>query len=147
MKEFNYTINGTAYKVLVRKSDASTVELEVNGTPFVVEIESKEKKKISSIKRPSIGHEVLTPQSVAPATLVTRPASAANISVTAPLPGSILEMKCKVGDEVKKGQTLLVLEAMKMENNIVATHDGKVAEVLVNKGDVVGEGAALVVIA
>jgi len=145
MKEFNYTINGTAYKVLVRKSDARTVELEVNGTPFVVEIESKEKKKISSIKRPSIGHEVLTPQSVAP-TLVTRPTSAERFTVTAPLPGSILEMKCQVGDEVKKGQTLLVLEAMKMENNIAATHDGKVVEILVNKGDTVSDGAALVVI-
>jgi biotin carboxyl carrier protein len=147
MKEFNYTINGTAYKVLVRKSDASTVELEVNGTPFVVEIESKEKKKISSIKRPSIGHEVLTPQSVAPTPLVTRPTASEKFNVTAPLPGNVMEMKCQVGDEVKKGQTLLVLEAMKMENNIAATHDGKVVEILVNKGDVVGEGATLVVIA
>ena len=146
MKEFNYKINGTAYKVLVRKSDASTVELEVNGTPFVVEIESKEKKKISSIKRPSIGHEVLTPKTATPTSLVKRPAASEKFSVTAPLPGSILEMNCKVGDEVKKGQTLLVLEAMKMENNIAATHDGKVVEILVNKGDTVGEGAALVVI-
>jgi len=146
MKEFNYTINGTAYKVLVRKSDANTVELEVNGTPFVVELESKEKKKASSPKRAPIAHEEITPKTVAPV-LVTRPPSAEKYTVTAPLPGNIMELKCNVGDEVKKGQTLLVLEAMKMENNIVATHDGKVVEILVNKGEVVGESAALVVIA
>ena len=146
MKEFKYTINGTAYKVLVRKSDASKVELEVNGTPFVVELESKEKKKAAASKRPKVGHEVITPQSVAPTPVVTRPASAETYNVTAPLPGSILEMKCQVGDEVKKGQTLLVLEAMKMENNIVATIDGKIVEIPVKKGDVVGEGATLVVI-
>jgi biotin carboxyl carrier protein len=146
MKEFNYKINGTPYRVYVRKSDANQVELEVNGTPFIIEIESKEKKKATTVRRPSIGHEVLTPQT-ATTTLVTRPAApASRSSVTAPLPGIILNLNCKVGDEVKKGQTLLVLEAMKMENNIEAISSGKVIEILVNKGDTVSEGTALVVI-
>jgi biotin carboxyl carrier protein len=146
MKEFNYKINGTPYKVFIRKSDASTVTLEVNGTPFIVEIESKEKKKVSTVKRPAVGHEVITPQSVTSAPLVIRPSAAAKVSVQAPLPGNILELKCQVGDEVKKGQTLLVIEAMKMENNIVANTNGKVVQILVNKGDVVPEGADLVII-
>ena len=63
-----------------------------------------------------------------------------------PLPGVILSVDCKVGDTVKRGQKILVLEAMKMENNINADRDGKIVEIKVNKGDSVLEGADLVVI-
>jgi biotin carboxyl carrier protein len=63
-----------------------------------------------------------------------------------PLPGIILEITCKVGDVVKKGQKVLVLEAMKMENAINADRDGEIQEIKVNKGDSVLEGADLVVI-
>ena len=66
--------------------------------------------------------------------------------VKSPLPGVILQVNCKVGDTVKRGQNLLVLEAMKMENNINADRDGKIIEIKVNKGDSVLEGADLVVI-
>lgn len=58
----------------------------------------------------------------------------------------ILDLRCKVGDSVKKGQTLMILEAMKMENNILANKNGKITEILVQKGDSVLEGADLVVI-
>lgn len=58
----------------------------------------------------------------------------------------ILDLRCKVGDSVKKGQTLMILEAMKMENNILANKNGKVTDILVQKGDSVLEGADLVVI-
>ncbi|MDR0333594.1 MAG: biotin/lipoyl-binding protein [Dysgonamonadaceae bacterium] len=146
MKEFNYKINGTSYKVYVRKSDANQVELEVNGTPFIVELETKEKKKAAAPKRESIGHEVPTPQTAKPSLVVKPAAPASRSTINAPLPGNILSLNCKVGDEVKKGDTLLVLEAMKMENNIVAIDNGKVVEILVNKGDTVADGAALVVI-
>lgn len=145
MKEFNYTINGAPYKVFIRKSDASQVELEVNGTPFVVDVETKEKKKLASIKRPNTA-TAPAPQA-ASTPLVTRPSSpAGKSSIQSPLPGVILDVKCKEGDAVKKGQTLMVLEAMKMENNILANANGKVVQVLVNKGDSVLEGAELVVI-
>ena len=81
------------------------------------------------------------------ATVVRRPASSgAAGAVKAPLPGVILTVDCKVGDTVKRGQKLLVLEAMKMENNINADRDGKIIEIKVNKGDSVLEGADLVVI-
>ena len=66
--------------------------------------------------------------------------------VKSPLPGVILSVDCKVGDTVKRGQKILVLEAMKMENNINADRDGKIVEIKVNKGDSVLEGADLVVI-
>lgn len=145
MKEFNYKINGSPYRVFIRKSDASMVELEVNGTPFAVEIETKE-KKLSGIKRPNAPAVGPTPQSTS-TPLVTRPSEqGVKNSIQSPLPGVILEVKCKEGDTVKKGQTLMVLEAMKMENNILANTNGKITEILVNKGDSVLEGADLLVI-
>jgi biotin carboxyl carrier protein len=66
--------------------------------------------------------------------------------VKSPLPGVILDIKVKEGDTVKRGQTIIILEAMKMENNINANKDGKVAEIKVNKGDSVLEGTDLVII-
>ena len=79
--------------------------------------------------------------------LVTKPATSSEKTVIqSPLPGIIIDIKCKEGDVVKKGQTLLILEAMKMENNILASTNGTVKQILVNKGDTVLEGADLVVI-
>lgn len=145
MKEFSYKINGAPYKVFVRKSDAGMVELEVNGMPFAVEIETKEKKKLTGIKRPNTVAGP-TPQSTS-TPLVTRPSnSGSKNSIQSPLPGVILEVKCKEGDAVKKGQTLMILEAMKMENNILANANGKIAQILVYKGDSVLEGADLLII-
>ena len=77
---------------------------------------------------------------------MSRPAGGAAGAVRSPLPGVILSVDCKVGDTVKRGQKLLVLEAMKMENTIPADRDGKIVEVKVNKGDSVLEGADLVII-
>ncbi len=145
MKEFNYTINGTPYRVVVNKSDSEMVELEVNGTPYTVELAQKKKKALAGVQRPSAVNSP-TPQS-ASTPLVTRPSGAAGkSSIQSPLPGVILDLRCKVGDTVKKGQTLMILEAMKMENNILANTNGKITDILVQKGDSVLEGADLVVI-
>jgi Biotin carboxyl carrier protein len=79
--------------------------------------------------------------------VVSRPAATSNKSaVKSPLPGIILEIKVKVGDTVKKGDTVLILEAMKMENNIHADKDGKVTAINVNNGDSVLEGTDLIII-
>ncbi len=142
MKEFKYKINGSPYRVVVNKSDEEIVELEVNGTPFTVELTPKTKKPKAVVQR-----HTAEPIQTAPATLVTRPSSpSGKKSIQSPLPGIILDIRCKVGDSVKKGQTLMILEAMKMENNILADGNGKIAEILVQKGDSVLEGANLVVI-
>ena len=79
--------------------------------------------------------------------VVSRPVSSGVAgALKSPLPGVILSIDCKVGDTVKRGQKVIVLEAMKMENNINADRDGKIIEIKVNKGDSVLEGADLVVI-
>ena len=146
MKIFKYKINGSPYKVVVQNADTETVELEVNGTPYTVEIEQKKKKPGSVIQRPVTSSPSET-KSVAPKPTVTRTAVAAgSIVVNSPLPGVILDIKVKVGDAVKKGDTIMVLEAMKMENNIQATGDGTIAKVSVEKGASVLEGTELIVI-
>lgn len=145
MKEFNYKINGAPYRVVVTKSDNELVELEVNGTPYTVEMTPKVKKPKAVVQRQSAPAGP-TPQSTS-TPLVTRPSGpAGKNTIQSPLPGIILDIRCKVGDTVKKGQTLMILEAMKMENNILANGNGKVTEILIQKGDSVLEGADLVVI-
>ena len=67
-------------------------------------------------------------------------------AIKTPLPGVIIDVKVNVGDTVKKGDTVVVLEAMKMENNINADRDGKVVSIAVKKGDTVADGAALIVL-
>ena len=145
MKVFKYKINGSPYRVVVQNSDQESVELEVNGTPFVVEIEQKKKKPVPSIQRQAAPSSSQTIETTRPT--VTRSAVAAgSVVVNSPLPGVVLDIKVKVGDVVKKGDTIMVLEAMKMENNIQASSDGTVSKVSVEKGASVLEGAELIVI-
>ena len=143
MKVFKYKINGSPYRVVVKDSDSESVELEVNGTPYSVELEQKEKKSISKIKRQTT---VVAPQAMSESPKpVTKTSSSAG-AVNSPLPGVVLDIKVKVGDTVKKGETIIILEAMKMENNIQSTADGTVAKVSVEKGASVLEGTELIVI-
>lgn len=139
MKEYKLKINGNDYTVVITNAEDSYAEVEVNGTPFKVEIERPAKKKISS-----------APKFNKPAQVeanISRPvATGSETVVSSPLPGVILEVSVKEGDPVKKGQKLMVLEAMKMENVIEATADGKVVGVKASKGDSVLEGAPLIII-
>ncbi|MDR1981943.1 MAG: biotin/lipoyl-binding protein [Tannerellaceae bacterium] len=142
MKSFKYTINGNIYKVHINSVVEDVAEVEVNGTPYTVKMEKPAKKQVVTLKRP-----VQAPTTSTGAPVVTRQAASSTPgAIKSPLPGVILEVKCKVGDTVKRGQTLLILEAMKMENNINADRDGSVVEIKVNKGDSVLENADLVVI-
>ena len=145
MKVFKYKINGSPYRVVVQNSDQESVELEVNGTPFLVEIEQKKKKPISSIQRQTSPSSAQTIETTRP-TVTRTTVAAGSIVVNSPLPGVVLDIKVKVGDAVKKGDTIIVLEAMKMENNIQASSDGTVSKISVEKGSTVLEGAELIVI-
>lgn len=138
MKSFKYIINGNAYKVVINNIVDTVAEVEVNGTPYKVEMDKPTKKQVVTIKRPA-------QSAVAPIARPQQTAAAAG-ALRSPLPGTILEILCKAGDTVKRGQKLVVLEAMKMENAINADRDGVVKEVKINKGDSVLEGADLIVI-
>lgn len=137
MKEYKLKINGNDYAVTVNDIDDTIAEVEVNGIPFKVEIERPAKKQV-----------VAKPNKPATVTAnVAKPAaSGSETAVTSPLPGVILEVIVKEGDAVKRGQKLMVLEAMKMENVIEANADGKVISIKANKGDSVLEGAPLIII-
>ncbi|MDR0893279.1 MAG: biotin/lipoyl-binding protein [Mediterranea sp.] len=140
-KKYKYTINGNIYKVTIGDIDENIAEVEVNGTKYKVEMEAKPKTTAKPIVRP------MPNSPTAPTDKVTKPAVKSSKSgVKSPLPGVILDLKVKVGDTVKRGQTIIILEAMKMENNINADKDGTVTAVNVNKGDSVLEGTDLVII-
>lgn len=143
MKEYKYKINGNEYNVVINSIEDGLADIEVNGTPYKVEILA-EKKKAS---KPAIKHPTVTAAPVAAASVA--PAASAGgqgTGVKSPLPGVILDVCVKVGDEVKVGQKVAVLEAMKMENNISADRDGKIVAVKVNKGDSILEGSDIVII-
>ena len=141
MKEYKYKINGNLYNVTVGDIEENNVKVEVNGTSYTVELEKSVKPKI----RPVVRTANTTPAAPPPASTVTRQAAAAGkSSIKSPLPGVILDLKVKEGDAVKRGQTLLILEAMKMENDIKADHDGKVTSIYVSKGESILEGTDLI---
>lgn len=126
----------------------------LNGKKFEVEVEkvgggkSLSRQPVGRTERTVVAEPVAAAPAPAPvAAPVAAPVSAgAGTEITSPMPGSILDVKVNVGDVVKYGDCLAVLEAMKMENDIPATVDGTVAEVRVKKGDMVETDAVLIVI-
>ena len=143
MKEYKYKINGNLYNVVIGDIEDNIAHVEVNGTHYTVEMEKK--PKAAPAPKP-VARPVAKPAAAPAAAPVAKPAASAKSGVKSPLPGVILDIKVNVGDEVKKGQTLIILEAMKMENSINADKDGKVAAINVSKGESVLEGTDLVII-
>lgn len=143
MKEFKYKINGNVYNVTIGDIEENIAHIEVNGTKYDVEVEQAPKPEpVKPVVRPVAAPRPAAAPSAAPA----RPAASGKSGVKSPLPGVILDVKVKEGDEVKKGQLVVILEAMKMENSINADRDGKVTAVNVSKGDSVLEGTDLIII-
>lgn len=141
MKEYKYTINGTKYEVAIGDIVENIATVTVNGEEFKVEMEKEpepEKKKV--VVKPAAE----TPKAEAPKA-AAGPVDAKN-AIKAPLPGVIIDIKVAVGDEVKAGDTVIVLEAMKMANNLTTDRAGKVTAVCVGVGESVMEDTPLVVI-
>ena len=144
MKEYKYKINGNPYNVVIGDIEDNIAHVEVNGTHYTVEMEKK--PKAAPAPKP-VARPVAKPAAAPVAAPAAKPAAAsAKSGVKSPLPGVILDIKVNVGDEVKKGQTIIILEAMKMENSINADKDGKVTAINVSKGESVLEGTDLVII-
>lgn len=143
MKEYKYKINGTTYHVAVGDIENNIAQVEVNGTAYSVELNQAQPINIVKAPRPAAAPRTETGEKV-----ISKPttAPAVGTQIKAPLPGTVLAINAKVGDVVKSGDTVLTLEAMKMENAIHAGKDGKLTAILVNQGDAVLEGAPLFVI-
>lgn len=143
MKEYKYKINGQEYKVAVGDIENNIAEVSVNVTTYKVELEQAAAPApvVKSVK------PAAAPRTEAGTKVVAKPAAAGGAgAVKAPLPGVILDLKVNVGDTVAAGDTVVILEAMKMENNIHADKGGVVKSICVNKGDSVLEGADLLII-
>lgn len=149
MKKYNLTINGTKYSVDINEIEDNKANIEVNGTPYTVELDmesvptmQKSQPKVVRVAAPAPKPAPAAPTSVPAAA----PAASAGCAVKSPLPGTILDIFVNVGDSVKAGQRIILLEAMKMENNIDADRDGVVKEIRVRRSDSVMEGDVLLVI-
>ena len=148
MKEYKYKINGNLYNVVIGDIEDNIAHVEVNGTHYTVEMEKKPKAAPAPkpVARPVAKPAAAPAPASAPASKPASKPAAGKSGVKSPLPGVILDIKVKEGDEVKKGQTVIILEAMKMENSINADKDGKVTAINVSKGESVLEGTDLVII-
>lgn len=169
MGKYNFRINGHDYQVDVNSVEGGIADVTVNGTDYKVELADAVPAPAQQAARPApqatftaapapqataqaTQTTAQAPQATAPAAQTATQTATASAPqgkgevVTAPLPGVILDIKVKVGDVVKAGQTVAVLEAMKMENEIEATASGTVTAVNAGKGDSVLEGAAIITI-
>lgn len=125
MKNYTITVNGNVYEVTVEEGFTGAASAPKAAAPA---------PKAAPAAAPK----------AAPAPAAAPAGAAGAVAVTAPMPGKILGVKASAGQAVKRGQVLLILEAMKMENEIVAPQDGTVASINVNKGDTVNSGDVLV---
>ena len=160
MKQYNFKINGNEYNVTINSVEGNVADVTVvanykvelgNGTaPISVQPAQTAAPAVQSAPAaaPAQAPAPAPTPAPAPAAAPAAPAaSGAGKPVTSPLPGVIVEISVKVGDSVKAGQQVAVLEAMKMENAIEADHAGTVTAIHVNKGDSVLEGVPIVTIA
>ena len=151
MNKYQYKVQGVDYDVEIEEVEGNVAKVNVNGIRFDVELKqpinptsSLKKVRVEAPKpvaRPAIPTAAPAAAPVAPAA----PAGAGS-PIKAPLPGTIIELKVNVGDTVKQGDCVLVLEAMKMQNNIESEYKGTVTSITVKQGETVMEGTVLLTI-
>lgn len=141
MKTYSFKINGNKYDVAVNSVSGNIADVTVNGTSYQVEMENVPAAPVQAVPAAApAAAPVAAPAAPKPA---AAPAGAGK-AVKSPLPGVIISINVNIGDAVKAGQVVAVLEAMKMENEIQAEFDGTVTAIHAAKGDSVLEGAAIV---
>lgn len=136
MKNFKFKIHDNNYKVNILSHEGNNIEVEVNGTSYSV----KMKEEVKKTKTPTL----VRAASKRPAEPLKVNPSSEKTKIVSPLPGTIFAMDIKVGDSIKEGDTLLILEAMKMENNIAAEKAGIIAAIHVTVGQQVLQNDILI---
>ncbi len=153
MKEYKYIINGKEYAVNIENLQGNQASVTVNGKAYDVEIVGQAPKKITPVAKPAAPAPAPAAKpAAAPAAATATPAAPAaapgeGTPFKAPLPGTINDIKVAVGQTVNVGDVVLILEAMKMENEITAEKAGTITSITVNKGDSVMEGTTMFTIA
>ncbi len=135
MKQFKFKIRGNQYSVDIKDIVGNDVQIEVNGTAYHVTME----RDIAIPKTPTIVRKRLPEEVKRKQTI-----GGSLKKILAPLPGNIFKLNVKEGDQVKKGDTLLIMEAMKMENNILSEQDGIVKSIKISEGDAVLQNDVLI---
>ncbi len=145
MKEYKIKVNGTDYAVTIDGLEENKATVSVNGQAYHVEVEGMTTKP----RTPKVIQKAVPTSAAVPATPRTAAPVAAGegAPLKSPLPGVVLDVLVREGDSVKVGQKLMILEAMKMENNIESDRDGTVKSIVARKGDSVLEGDVLITIA
>ena len=140
MKKFKFTISGKQYEVEVQSFENDKAQVVVNGTQYEVDVEreKEEAKPVVAAPRPAAAPKADAPKAAA--------TDANGHKAVAPLPGTIMQIYVNVGDQVKRGDKILMYEAMKMENNFLAEVDGEIKDIKVRVGDNVLQGAVLAII-
>ena len=152
MKQYKYKIGGLQYDVTIDSIKGNIAQVEVNGIPFEVEMQGSTLVEEDLPTQAAADAPAATPAAAQPAAPAAAPTAAPaagpgeGAPVKAPLPGVVAKILVAMGQSVKKGETVLVLEAMQMENNITAECDGKVTGIGVAAGDSVMEGTTLITI-
>ena len=147
MKEFSFKINGAEYKCAVEEIEAGKTNVTVNGKVYTVETEAPKAAPVAAkpaaAPAPKPAAAPAAPKAEAP-----KPAApvAGGVQVKSPLPGSVIKVLVSEGQAVKKGDTLLTLESMKMENAIMAEADGTVKQIAVTPGQNVMQDDLLIVL-
>ncbi len=137
MKQFKFEINGNEYQADIKSLIDNQITVEINGVSYDVTLK-QEVKKTPVLTVPKVINTALSDNQK-----TSKPGTSHLGGITAPIPGSIIKIHCKVGDKVKLGDTIMLLEAMKMQNEIQATTNGIVKEIFVKEGDAVMEGTSL----
>ena len=143
MKRFQVTVNGTAYDVQVEELDGGQVAAPAPVAAPAVAAPAP----VAAAPAPApvaTAPTPVVPIPAAPAPAAPASSSTGDVRVTAPMPGNIWDVRCSIGQAVSKGDAIIILEAMKMENEILAPQDGTVAGIHVSKGETVETGALLV---
>jgi glutaconyl-CoA/methylmalonyl-CoA decarboxylase subunit gamma len=136
MKNYKLKINGNPYDVQIKEARDNQITVEVNGSAYHIELE----QEVKATKTPVLVRSGTRPTQVdVPITTTAVPKK-----IVSPLPGIIIKIRVKVGDVVKTGEPLLILEAMKMENTILAEFSGKVISITAKEGSSVLQGDVLI---
>ena len=151
MNKYQYKVQGVDYDVEIEEVEGNVAKVNVNGIRFDVEMKQPI-NPTSTLKKVHVEAPKPVARPVAPAAPVAAPSAAPQAAagsgspVKAPLPGTVTEVRVNVGDSVKQGDVVLVLEAMKMQNNIESEYTGTVTSILAKQGETVMEGAVLLTI-
>ncbi len=146
MKEFVFKINGAEYKCAVEEIEAGKTKVTVNGKVYEVETEAPKAAPVAAKPAAAPAPKPAAAPAAPKAEAKPAAAPAAGLQVKSPLPGSVIKVLVSEGQAVKKGDTLLTLESMKMENAIMAEADGTVKQIAVTPGQNVMQDDLLIVL-